>query len=353
MNVAQITEAVVAAYPSRQPLMFWGAPGLGKSSGVAQAIPLLNAMVRDLNKAEKRGVTKEETFGFLDLRLAVMDPAELGGVLFPDMKSKTMSWVTPDFLPTSGRGILFLDELVQATPSIQACASQLVLDRRMKGYVLPPGWHVVAAGNRVGDRAAANAMPTHIANRFIHLYPQVDVDAWVAWALKNKVDIRVIAFIKFRRALLSAFDPQSKTQAFPSPRSWEFVSKIITAFKGEREVMEMMIHGAVGAGAGSEFVGFLRVFEQMPSIDAILLSPSKAPIPTQASALFAVVTALSHRASADNLANVVTYFNRISDAGQPDFAIAAMKEISTKSNGALAKTRVFIEWAAKHNHMLA
>lgn len=353
MNVAQITEAVVAAYPSRQPLMFWGAPGLGKSSAISQAIPVLNTMVKDLNKAEKRGVTKEETFGFIDLRLSLLDPVDLRGVLFPDTKNGSMKWLTPSFLPTSGRGILALDELVQAPQSMQACASQLVLDRRIGDYQLPPGWMVVAAGNRVGDRAAANAMPTHIANRFIHLYPEVDVDAWVAWALKAKVDIRVIAFIKFRRALLSAFDPQSKTQAFPSPRSWEFVSKIITDYKGQREVMEMMIKGAVGEGAGAEFIGFLRVFEQMPSIDAILLSPHKAPIPTQSSALFAVVTALSHRASADNLANISAYFDRISDAGQPDFAIAAMKEIATKSNGSLAKTRVFIEWAAKHNHMLA
>lgn len=349
MNITQITAAVKAAYSSRQPLMIWGPPGVGKSASIREASRQMDEHYRK----EKSGRQSEgSAFNLIDLRLSLLDPVDLRGIPFPDQAKGTVKWLKPSFLPTTSRGILLLDEIVQAVPSMQACASQLVLDRCIGEYHLPDGWHVVAAGNRLSDRAATNAMPTHIANRFVHLYAEVDVDSWVTWALEAKVDIRVIAFIKFRRALLHAFDPQSKGQAFPSPRSWEFVSKLITDFKGDRSLLEAMVKGAVGEGPGAEFCGFLRVFDKMPSIDGILLNPERASIPEDPATLYAVITALSNRATKDSMANIAKYFTRITDMGKPDFSVAAMKEISSRDDS-LAKTAAFIKWASAHNHIIA
>jgi len=41
------------------------------------------------------------------------------------------------FLPTTGKGILFLDELTSAPQMTQAGCYQLVLDRKLGEYVLP------------------------------------------------------------------------------------------------------------------------------------------------------------------------------------------------------------------------
>jgi DNA polymerase III delta prime subunit len=364
MNIEQITAAIVAAYPTRQPLMLWGPPGVGKSTAVKEAARILGEQHKEKASSLKSRIRAERSrgplsgeedssFSLIDLRLSLMDPVDLRGGMWPDAAKKTMEWLRPTFLPATGRGILFLDEIVQAPQSMQNCASQLFLDRRIGEHAIGDGWLIMGAGNRVGDRAAANSMPTHVANRLTHLYAEVDVDAWVRWALAAKVDIRLIAFIKFRRALLHAFDPLSKSQAFPSPRSWgDSVHRTLLSSPSDRSIMEAMVRGAVGDGPGAEFCGFLRVFEKMPSIDAILLSPASAPIPDEMAALFAVVTALASVASKDNIAGIATYFNRISDLGKPDFSIAAMKEISAKGDGSLAKTRHFIEWAAKHNHLI-
>jgi MoxR-like ATPase len=46
-------------------------------------------------------------------------------------------WVPPNFLPTSGKGTLFLDELTSAPQMTQAGCFQLVLDRKLGEYVLP------------------------------------------------------------------------------------------------------------------------------------------------------------------------------------------------------------------------
>jgi hypothetical protein len=51
--------------------------------------------------------------------------------------------VPPKFLPTTGKRILFLDELTAAPQMTQAGCYQLVLDRKLGEYVLPDGWVVI------------------------------------------------------------------------------------------------------------------------------------------------------------------------------------------------------------------
>ena len=75
----------------------------------------------------------------------------------------------------------------------------LVLDRRVGDYVLPDGWVIVAAGNRVGDRAAAQRMPTALRNRFAHIFIASDVDAWCTCANANDVAPELVAFQRLRR----------------------------------------------------------------------------------------------------------------------------------------------------------
>ena len=73
------------------------------------------------------------------------DPVDLRGL--PRISSDRAEWVPPKFLPTSGEGILFLDELTSAPQMTQAGCCQLVLDRK-----LPDGWVVIAAGNPASER---------------------------------------------------------------------------------------------------------------------------------------------------------------------------------------------------------
>jgi hypothetical protein len=335
MNITEIKDAIKISYEAKQPLMIWGAPGVGKSAAHKQA-------------ADELGVD------LIDLRVSLLEPVDIRGYLSQHNGKGVM--IGSPLLPTKGKGILFLDEIVQAVPSMQACVSQLILDRRVGEYVLPDGWHVTAAGNRMSDRASTNNMPSHIANRFVHLDAEVNTDAWIDWALKNKIDIRVIAFIKWRPALLHAFTPQAKNLAFPSPRSWAFVSNLL-ARKMSPALLHNFIRGAIGEGAAAEFIAFLQVWDKMPSIDAILLNPKTADIPTGMAVLYAVVTSVAARANVDNIGKIVDYFNRLTDeASRPEFSVMAMKEIIAGEGPRkqkIANTRPFIEWAAKHSHMLA
>jgi hypothetical protein len=329
MKLSKIKSTLTKVYGgSKQPVMLWGPPGVAKSSITKEA-------------ATELGIE------CIDLRLSLLEPIDLRG--FPVVDKGKVVWALPSFLPTKGKGILFLDEIVQANPSMQAAASQLILDRRIGDYVLPDGWMVVAAGNRKSDRASTSAMPSHIANRFVHLNVEVSVEEWIAWATKAGIDMRVIAYIKWRGVqMLHHFDPQQKGEAFCSPRSWEFVSKMLQAGIDDIESLQ----GCVGEKAGTEFSGFLRIFEKLPSIDNLLLNPMQAELPGDPAVLFALTTTLVHRVDKDNLSNISKFFGRLTDAQRPEFAVIALKEVAAKKPQ-LTNTRAYTEWAAAMSHITA
>jgi hypothetical protein len=111
----------------------------------------------------------------------LLDPVDLRGL--PYVGTDGSKWAVPEFLPTEGAGILFLDELNAAPSMVQAAFYQLVLDGALGEYTLPDGCIIVAAGNRDSDRAHTTRMPTPLRNRFVHLDVEVDTQEWSEWRL--------------------------------------------------------------------------------------------------------------------------------------------------------------------------
>jgi hypothetical protein len=308
-------------------VFLWGSPGIGKSAVVAQVAA---AAALDLQ----------------DVRALLLDPVDLRGLPFvaPDGRSR---WAAPGFLPGDGTtGILFLDELNAAPAMVQASLYQLVLDRKLGEYRLPDGWAILAAGNREGDRSVTSRMPTPLRNRFVHIEFDVDADDWSQWAIqKGGIRPEVIAFIRFRPELLSAFDRDAT--AFPSPRSWEFVSRILSA-DPDSGVEYELIAGAVGPGAATEFTGFLRMFRDLPSIDAILLNPAAEAVPESPAAQYAVASALATRATDTNFDRIYAYLARM----PVEFRILCVRDASLR-DPSIKYTTAYVKWAVENHHVLA
>ncbi len=155
MKPSKLYEALHALIGERVPLHIWGACVVGKSQIVSQ-------------------VANDLDYDFLDVRAVQLDPVDLRGL--PRIAEDQTEWVPPKFLPTSGKGILFLDELTSAPQMTQAGCYQLVLDRKLGEYVLPDGWVVIAAGNPASERGVHFAMPRPLRNRFVHLDLEPDLD---------------------------------------------------------------------------------------------------------------------------------------------------------------------------------
>ena len=246
--------------------MIWGPPGVGKSSIVAQ-------------------VAAARRMEFIDVRLGQLAPTDLRGL--PVADAGVSRWYPPEFLPTGGTGILFLDELNMAPPTMQGIAQQLILDRRVGSYVVPDGWYIWAAGNRKEDKASVFDMPAPLANRFVHLLALPDFDSWKAYALTQDVHEQVIAFLSFRTTLLHK--PDSGQAAWPSPRSWEMASRLHGA--------KLDIAPVVGEGAASEFEAYRTLYDNLPDLPAILDGRGKnIKFPTEPSVRYATTVGLTVRA---------------------------------------------------------
>jgi AAA domain (dynein-related subfamily) len=245
-------------------VMIWGAPGVGKSSIVAQT-------------AAANGLE------FVDVRLSQLAPTDLRGLPVPE--DGVAKWFPPEFLPRSGRGVLFMDELNMAAPTMQGIAQQLILDRKVGSYTLPDGWFIWAAGNRREDRASVFEMPAPLANRFLHLEIAPDLDSFKRYAFARNLSERIVAFLSFRPNLLHALD--AKSPAWASPRSWDMASQLLSA--------NLEIAPAVGEGAAAEFTAFEKVYAALPDLEPILHGDLERDFPEEASAKYAATVGLTMR----------------------------------------------------------
>jgi hypothetical protein len=256
------------------PVMLWGAPGVGKSQIVAQ--------VAQLNQVP-----------MIDIRLSQMEPSDLRGI--PFRNNDQVEWAIPSMLPNvkdhGETGILFLDEITSAAPSVSAAAYQLILDRRLGQYEIPEGWAILDAGNRQGDRGITYSMPAPLANRFSHYDVDVNLDDWVAWAYEHDIDNRIIAFLRFRPDLIFDFDAAQNPMAFPSPRSWEFTHRALQKFMSHHDVLLETLQACVGPAAGVELNAFIANLDQMPNIQDIL-EGKQVPVPEEIDLQYAIAAAL-------------------------------------------------------------
>ena len=265
----------------------WGPPGVGKSSIIKQ-------------------ICEEKGWRMIDFRLSTVNPVDLMGMPTIDKEKGVAKWLPPEYLPPQDSkevGVLFLDELNLAPLSVQAAAYQLILDKRVGGYIFPKTWKMVSAGNRETDKANVYKISAPLANRFMHITVQSDLDAWVKWA-KNKVDESIISFLIVRPTLLFQM-PNDSQKAFPSPRSWTYVSNFIKAFKYQAGTkpsrgFEIAVMGSIGNNVGQEFLNFISDYSLMEieEIISTFIETGKIKLPTgdapgKLSKRFAVATAIT------------------------------------------------------------
>ncbi len=314
------------------PVMLWGPPGVGKSQIVAE-------------------VARKHSVPVIDIRLSQMEPSDLRGI--PFRSGDTVEWAVPGILPNANRhgprGILFLDEITSAPPSVSAAAYQLILDRKLGEYEVPEGWAIFAAGNRQGDRGVTYTMPAPLANRLSHFEVETNLDDWVAWAWANGIDERVIAFLRFRPELLFDFDPAHNPVAFPSPRSWEFAHRSLQKFGSNPKLLLGTLQACVGPAAGIELHAFINSLDKMPDLDDIVTG-REVPVPDEIDLQYAVAAALVGRAirardddDADEvIGHILDYANNFP---QKEMGVMLVSDLHRAIGDPLFQVPEFNDWA--------
>ena len=248
--------SILHALKIKRPIFVWGGPGIGKSEVIHQIAKNIDAHV-------------------IDIRLSLWEPTDIKGIPYFNSKENNMVWAQPSELPTKAEAkkhkniVLFLDEMNSAAPSVQAAAYQLILNRKVGQYELPDNVLICAAGNREADKGVVYRMPAPLANRFIHLEMKPEFDDWFEWAVEHNIHKDVVGYLTFSKKDLYDFDPKSPSRSFATPRSWSFVSELLSDDLDENTVTDL-VSGAVGEGLAVKFMAHRKVASDLPNPSEIL-----------------------------------------------------------------------------------
>jgi len=333
-HILAILDREFASTLNRQhtPVMLWGPPGVGKSQIIAQ-------------------IAQRHAVPLIDIRLSQMEPTDLRGI--PFRNGDLVEWSVPAMLPDAVRhgehGILFLDEITSAPPTVSAAAYQLILDRRLGEYTIPAGWAIFAAGNRQGDRGVTYSMPAPLANRFTHYEVEANLDDWISWAHGNAIDERVLGFLRFRPDLLFDFDPAHNPVAFPSPRSWEYAHRALQKFGDLPPLLPDALQACIGPTAGIELKAFIDHMSQLPDIDAILAG-AETEVPHSIDLQYGVAASLVRRAvlardtpqAATVFGNILRYAKRLP---QREMGVMLVMDMHRSIGKPLFAVPEFADWA--------
>lgn len=222
-------ELVKLCYAADKSPLLCGHHGVGKSDLLKQA-------------AAELGIQ------FISRDLSLMEPPDLVGL--PKLNGKSTTYLPPDFLPTSGKGLIVFEELNRCERYMRAPCLQLLTDRSLNDYHLPPGWLPAAAINPPDEDYEVFDLDPAIRSRFVQAMLLPDPEEWIEWARRNGVHSAVVRYVENDTSIFG--HPQS------NPRAWTYVSDVLAAAEESHTSPKTLKAAIVGLVGPERAAAFLR-----------------------------------------------------------------------------------------------
>lgn len=287
-----------AGLDHKVPVVMKGKPGIGKTS-------LIKAL------AVAKGYDLHILLG------STMDPTDLNGLpalshweykgedgvntTIPVTTYALNQWAKE--LLTKKRVILLLDELNNAVPAVQSVLLSVVQDRKIGDVTLPDEVWIIAAMNAAEDAADGWVLSPPMANRFLHVDYELDVDDWVEGMLQNWGDEAPVhgtpdfdrnfdryQKLSTQRAEIAGFVGQHPEllinmpdnrddagEAWPSPRSWDNAARILSSIPKSPQTMGIRFRALKGLVSEPVAISYRTYEEQLrlPAYESVLNNPSR------------------------------------------------------------------------------
>lgn len=344
MRTSDLSRTMAIFALANVPLMVTSEPGSGKTSICRQVAKGLN-------------------YNFIARTISGMDDLEARGLPYIDKKF-TYQAPTGWLMPKQPRNIILLDEFTKGRASVQNQFSEAICEGTVDQTPLPPQTTFFLTGNLKAHRAGEQPMPTHLRNRMGHIVAEANSDDWVKAAYNGfseppdlsglealpplaAIDAVIIAFLRFRPALISKFTFDE--DAFPTPRTYGLLNRVLPYIlqPSNEHLQKEVIDSIIGVGAGIEFLGFLRQIAGMFDVNLCFTNPETAPVPENPSVLYAVITALAARVTKKNANNLYKYLGRIAE----DMAATCVHDFLGRDN-LLGQCPEGIKWTTKNFDLL-
>lgn len=268
--------------------------------------------------------------------------------------------------------ILMIDEYGKANPSVKNAMLRLMLERKSGSDELHKDSLVFATTN-LGAEGVGDLLPPHARNRVTVVTSRKPTwREWVEWGINNAVDPIVLGWARDNDQIFQSFEdikkptdesgnptnpyvfhPRVPMTAFVTPRSLEAASDWVKQrAELDDQTLTAVLMGTIGERAAMDLMAFVRLADQLPSLESIKRDPANAKVPTSAGAVVMVVDRALGSIDRDWVDAWMEYMVRLDREAQGLFVNTVRGKNYAKQNIVLTNKK-FTEWAMKNNDLFA
>ena len=290
---------------------------MGRPNGQMPICPFLLGSMGIGKSYLVREVAKDLNMFVVEVNLAQYEPTDIGGMQMPDgdsMKVLKPKWLLSEedhqsILDQGYKGVIyFFDELPQAPILNQNIFAQICNEYRVGDYIIPLGDFVVTAGSRMSDRSGTNQMPMHLKDRLTTIEIEPNLDDFANYMFSKNKDSRVVSWVRFQPEYLHKFDRDAN--AFPTPRSLERVSDILSWKELDDDTRYHAISCQIGETASASLITHLNIHDKCPDLDEIVKAPETIEVPTDIAIQYATISGLVNKVNNDNMGSIIKFVKR-------------------------------------------
>jgi len=354
-------------------------PGVGKSSTVRDYCA---AMARQTNEPVGLTLTMLATIQSVDVRGFMLPQKATDGSIRPVTVFSVPPWFptainTEVFLPDGSVlppgqwtgpvpaiGIVFLDEWGQGEDDVKKAAAELLLHGQVGTDRLADGWRVVAASNRMSDRAGVVRPLTFITNRRVELSIEADPATWQEWAAAQTPQLRphhlTMSFAHRQPDLVFRDAVPAGDAPFCTPRALVLMDRDLMALRSPEDVRadrlpmdpiaREVCAGWIGGGESAQFFTHIRFADELPDIDDIVRDPTKAKLPPRRDGQMVAAFMLASHLTEKNAMPILRYIERMNI----DMQVLTVKTVTSQGEKAamLANNKQFSAWLIANKEVL-
>jgi len=187
-----------------------------------------------------------------------------------DREKGITRYLAPQFLPTRNavaegffpeKGLLVLEEINRVPTDTISVLYPLLLERKINGHSLAPGWKIGVTMNPDTLNYAVNSLDDAMLDRFVSVEITANLEDYIVYSLKNNPCDDVLAYLTACPDMLldvkKAADSTATTKS-PTPRGWTRVQELLNNCALPEALMQELVSGILGPQTAASFFGYLK-----------------------------------------------------------------------------------------------
>ena len=189
---------------------------------------------------------------------------------------------------------------------------------------------------------------------------------WIEWAINNGVDHTLLGWCKDNPHLFYSFEdvknpddnpyiyhPKQQRTAFVTPRSLEAASDWLKVREHlDDQTLTGLLMGTIGERGAMDLMAFVKLADQLPTLQSIKDDPKHAKVPDSAAAVCMVVYRSLSTIGSDWIDAWMDYMVRLDKEAQGMFANGCSVEKYAHRKIVMTNKK-FTQWAMDNNYMFA